>query len=103
MPCAMAIRVEDTATSLPQEFWFDASAFEAELIAYAEAWQGPPYYSCIGLCGVSEAIKQAWEQKGFKAESFDYLLGGAAHLRQHKCINVFVEFFSFGGRATGRP
>jgi len=87
------MQVEDTATALPQEFWFRAADYEAELNAYAQEMQGPPCYHCIDLFGASEAMKKAWNRNGFEAASFDYLLGGAEHLRQHKCINVFVLDF----------
>ena len=79
--------VQDTATTVPQARWYDASKEEAWLNDYIDSWQGPLQEElwCIDLFGASEIIKNAWESQGFKAASFDLLIGGSECLRRrHK-------------------
>ena len=86
-------RVQDTATTIPQTSWFDASLHEAWLHDYIDSWQGPLQEElwCIDLFGASEVIKKAWEKQGFKAAAFDILIGGAECLRQHHKQMCLVE------------
>lgn len=62
---------DDTTTSSSMSAWYYAPFHWQEICQYVDAWQGCQDLHALDIFGASQAIRQAWRRRLYRAEAWD--------------------------------
>jgi hypothetical protein len=72
--CALLFVFRKVPALTKEALWYDAEADMANVLEFADAWQGPRDLHMYDLFSASKKMLMSWTARGYKAKAFDLVL-----------------------------
>lgn len=100
---------DDTTTFTDETSWFDASdtANKQHIELYVSQWEGTRDMHILDLFGASASVRKAWEDRGWKGESYDIKLNPKHDITSasgfYVLLDMALRLLPFGLIMAGPP